>query len=267
MKHLPNLLTLGNLFCGCTAIAYIMTALPYYTFKVNQFGPPTYEWVYGVQQMYLGSIFIFLAAVFDLLDGLAARALRVFSPIGKDLDSLADIVSFGVAPAMILFQLLWDASMGEKNVFDVSMISMAPAFLIACFAALRLAKYNITASEQKNYFIGMPTPAVGMFIASLPVLLWYNPFNIAAYCKNKWVLYLLIAFLCWLMVSSVKFFKLLPARFKMTYMWPHVTLLVIAVAGFFFLQVAVIPIVFLSYVLLSFIFKQPDVENVPSSIS
>ena len=144
MKHLPNLLTLCNLFCGCIAIAYSMSALPYYIFKTNEFASPTYEWVYGVQQLYLSSLFIGIAALCDVLDGFAARLLKVNSPIGKDLDSLADVVSFGVAPAAILFQLLWDAQMGEKNVFDVSMMGMAPAFLVACFAALRLAKFNVT---------------------------------------------------------------------------------------------------------------------------
>src|SRR5271156_1882253 len=162
MKHLPNLLTLGNLFCGCIAIAYILTAQPYTSINVGDGGLPSWSWVYGREQICLGSLFIFIAAIFDLLDGLTARALKIFSPIGKDLDSLADIVSFGVAPSVILFKLLWDALMGGKNAFDVSMIGMAPAFLVACFAALRLAKYNITADKQQNYFIGMPVPAVGI---------------------------------------------------------------------------------------------------------
>ncbi len=261
MKHLPNLLTLGNLFCGCIAIAYIMTALPYYTFKVNQFGPPTYEWVYGVQQMYLGSIFIGIAAVCDLLDGFTARALKVFSPIGKDLDSLADMVSFGVAPSMILFQLLWDAGMGEKNVFDVSMISMAPAFLVACFAALRLAKYNIAPGDQKSYFIGMPSPAAGMFVATLPILIWYNPLHTGELLKNRWVIYAVIALVCWLMVSGIHFFKLIPAAWNMGHLWPRAVLLLAGIAGSFFLGWAVLPFVFLLYVLLALVYKTPETKN------
>src|SRR6185312_2991500 len=124
--------------------------------------------------MYYGCIFIFIAAVCDMLDGFTARALKVFSPIGKDLDSLADVVSFGVAPSVIIFKFLWDALMQEKNAFDVNMLGMAPAFLIACFAALRLAKYNITADAQKSYFIGMPVPAVGIVVASFPLVMWYS---------------------------------------------------------------------------------------------
>ena len=258
MKHLPNLLTLGNLFCGCIAIAYIMTALPYYTFKVNQFGPPTYEWVYGVQQMYLGSIFIGIAAVCDLLDGFAARALNVFSPIGKDLDSLADIVSFGVAPSMIVFQLLWDANMGEKNVFDVSMLSMAPAFLIACFAALRLAKYNIDPGNQKSSFTGMPSPAAGMFIATLPILIWYNPFHLGELIKNKWVIYGVIALVCWLMVSEIRFFKLLPQKWNLAELWPRIVLVVVFGGGFFVLGWPILTFIFLVYILLSLVYKSPE---------
>ncbi len=257
MKHLPNLLTLGNLFCGCIAIAYCLTALPYYTFKINNFGPPTYEWVYGVQQMYFASIFIGIAAVCDLLDGFTARALKIFLPIGKDLDSLADVVSFGVAPSMILFQLLWDAQMGEKNVFDVSMLGMAPAFLVACFAALRLAKYNITASEQKSYFIGMPTPAIGMFVATFPLIIWYSPIDFSGFLKSKWVIYLIIAALCWLMVSKVKFFKLIPAKMEMAYMWPQLVIIIAGIVAAIFLGIAALPVVFVLYIILSMVYKHP----------
>lgn len=258
MKHLPNLLTLGNLFCGCIAIAYILTAMPYYTFKINNFGPPTYEWVYGIQQMYLGSIFIGIAAICDLLDGFVARLLNIYSPIGKDLDSLADVVSFGVAPSMILFQLLWDAKMAEKNVFDVSMLSMTPAFLVACFAALRLAKYNITATAQKSFFIGMPTPAIGMFVATFPLIIWYNPYGIADLIKNKWAIYLMIAIFCWLMISTIHFFKLIPTKMSLAFMWPQLSLLVLSVVAILFLQMAAIPIIFLLYIIISMIYKQPE---------
>src|SRR5688572_18056268 len=108
MKHLPNLLTLANLICGCIAIVFILNAQPF----VSSFNEQDY-WVIGTEQAYMGALFILLAAVFDLLDGFAARALQVFSPIGKDLDSLADIVSFGVAPSMILFKMLWASYIAE----------------------------------------------------------------------------------------------------------------------------------------------------------
>ena len=261
MKHLPNLLTLANLFCGCIAIAYILTAQPYTYLSIKE-GMPTWNWANGAEQIYLGSIFIGIAAICDMLDGLTARALKVYSPIGKDLDSLADMVSFGVAPSVILFKYLWDALMGEKNAMDVSMIGMAPAFLIACFAALRLAKFNIISDTQKACFIGMPTPAAGLFVASLPLISWYNPFNIASYFQNKWVLYTIIAILCWLMVSRVKFIKLVPAKWSLAYIWPQIALIALTIVAIVFLQALAIPIAFILYVLLSFIYKQPKaIEN------
>ena len=257
MKHLPNLLTLANLFCGCIAIAYVLSAQPYTYLSIKE-GMPTWDWVNGIEQIYLGSLFIGIAAIFDMLDGMAARALKVFSPIGKDLDSLADVVSFGVAPSVIIFKFLWNALMGEKNALDISMVGMAPAFLIACFAALRLAKFNVSSATQKSYFIGMPTPAVGLFVASLPLIIWTAPYSIAGWFQNKWVLYSIIVILCWLMVSRVKFIKLVPGKWSIAYAWPQLVLVICFVPAALFFRFLAIPIALLLYVLLSFIYKQPE---------
>src|SRR5690606_6154350 len=119
MKHLPNLLTIGNLICGCIAVVFILNSQPYLA-GVNG----AEYWVNGVEQMLWGTCFILLAAVFDLLDGWVARALSLYSPIGPDLDSLADVVSFGVAPSMILYKMLWGAYMLEPYAMDVSMWAM-----------------------------------------------------------------------------------------------------------------------------------------------
>ena len=268
MKHLPNLLTLANLFCGCLAIAYILTAEPYTSMNMGAQGVtglPTWQWVYGREQLCLGALFIFLAAIFDMLDGFAARLLGVYSPIGKDLDSLADMVSFGVAPSVILFKFLWDAIMGQRNAFEVNMLGMAPAFLLACFAALRLAKFNITTDTQKGYFIGMPTPAVGFFVASFPLVLWYSPLQFghyfASFLENQYAIYALIAVLCWLMVSRIKFIKLMPSKWTMAAAWPQLVLVVATVGLYFVLGWAVIPVSFILYVLLSFINKYPVAES------
>jgi CDP-diacylglycerol--serine O-phosphatidyltransferase len=260
MKHLPNLLTLTNLFCGCIAIAYILSAQPYYYVSVRD-GMPSFDWVYGAEQMYMGSIFIGIAAVCDMLDGFVARALKVFSPIGKDLDSLADVVSFGVAPSVIMYKLLFDARILENNAFDASMITLAPAFLIACFAALRLARFNITADTQKSYFIGMPVPAVGIFVGSFPLIMWLSPTIVTGWLQYKWVLYLIIAVLCWLMVSRVKFIKFIPARWGLAHIWPQLAIILGGAAAFLFLQWAAIPIAFIIYILVSLIYKQPTVET------
>jgi CDP-diacylglycerol--serine O-phosphatidyltransferase len=260
MKHLPNLLTLANLFCGCIAIAYILNSQPFLSTSNGE-----QYWVYGTEQAYLGGIFIGIAALCDLLDGLTARALRIFSPIGKDLDSLADVVSFGVAPAMILFKMLWSASMSDPNALDASMLEMAPAFLIACFAALRLAKFNVSAGTQKDYFIGMPTPAVGLFIASFPLINWYNPYGLGNHMQGKWMIYIIIAVLCWLMVSNIRFIKLIPAKWKIAYIWPQLVLIVLTLIAIPVLKIAAVPFAFILYILLSFIYRQPETANNPEN--
>jgi CDP-diacylglycerol--serine O-phosphatidyltransferase len=253
MKHLPNLLTLANLFCGCIAIVFILNSQPY----VANVNGESY-WVSGTEQAYWGGILICIAALFDVLDGLAARALQIYSPIGKDLDSLADLISFGVAPSMILFKMLWAAYIKEPNAMDISMWATAPAFLIACFGAIRLARFNVTADEQKTGFNGMPIPAVGLFVASFPLINFYNPLNMGAYMQNRWLLLLIIALLCWLMVSGIRFIKLMPAKWHMKYIWPQALLLVIAGVSLPLLKVATIPLLFVFYILLSILYKQPE---------
>lgn len=261
MKHLPNLLTLANLFCGCIAIAFILNSQPYLT----GVGNGDQYWVYGTEQAYLGGIFIGIAAVCDMLDGLAARALRVFSPIGADLDSLADIVSFGVAPAMILFKMLWGASMSDAGAIDATMWYTAPAFLLACFAALRLAKFNVSGDTQKTSFIGMPTPAVGLFVASFPLINWYNPYGLGDHMQSKWVIYIIIALLCWLMVSRVRFIKLMPPKWTMAYIWPQLILVIVTLIAIPVLKIAAVPLAFILYILLSFVYRQPKAAEVSNA--
>ncbi len=253
MRHLPNLLTLANLFCGCIAIAFTLNSQPFLSLVNGE-----QYWIVGTEQAYWGSIFIFAAAVCDMLDGAAARALKVSSSIGADLDSLADVVSFGVAPSMIFFKMLWATYMLEPNALDVSMLAMSPAFLIACFGALRLARFNVSVSEDKSSFVGMPIPAVGIFVAFLPLINWYNPMGLGAILQNKWVLYLLIALLCWLMVSKIRFIKFMPAKWKPAYYWPQAVIIVAGLAALPVLHVAALPLAFILYILLSFIYKPKE---------
>ena len=253
MKHLPNLLTLGNLFSGCIAIAFIMSSQPY----LSNFGDLPY-WITGTEQAYWGAIFILIAGVFDLLDGSVARALKLFSPIGKDLDSLADVVSFGVAPSMILFKMLWVANIAQPNAMEVSMWAMTPAFLIACFGALRLARFNVSAASGIG-FTGMPIPAIGILVASFPLINLYVP-QVGIYFKNTWLLYGIIALCCWLMVSKMSFFKLLPSQWNLGNLWPRIVLLLAAIGLFPFLSFATIPVLFLLYILLSFVYKSKEAK-------
>ena len=145
-KNIPNLITLGNLTCGLLSI------------------------VLGLEgNLALSGVFIFYGAILDFFDGLAARLLKVSSEIGKQLDSMADMVTFGVAPGILIYQLI---SMTNENPLEISYfltgISLI-AFLIPIFSAIRLAKFNID-SSQTSSFIGLPTPAAAIFIASLPII-------------------------------------------------------------------------------------------------
>lgn len=256
MKQLPNLLTLGNLFSGCIAIAFILHAQPF----LADFQGMEY-WVTGTEQAYWGSLFILLAALFDMLDGAVARALDIHSPLGADLDSLADMVSFGVAPSMILFKMLWAAYMTDPRALDVPMLAMTPAFVLACFGAVRLARYNVSPPDPSGTFQGLPIPAVGILVASFPLINWYNPLNLGLALQKTWVIYLVIALLSWLMVSSIRFFKFMPSRWNGRGLWRQIVLLAITGISFPWLNFAAIPLGFLLYFLLSIIFPQNDSKS------
>lgn len=254
MRHLPNLLTLANLFCGCCAIAMVLGAQ---NFSVTNNYQDYFE-VTVVEQPWWGTVFIFLAAFFDLLDGAAARALRVSSPIGKDLDSLADVVSFGVAPAMMLFKMLWTALMRQPDAMDVSLWATAPAFLLPVFAALRLAKFNNTPPQAG--FSGMPTPAAGLAVAALPLVTLYGPQALADALLRPWVLYLLIGLLCYLMVSKIHFFKPAENIRNPSKGWPAYLLIVATIVVFPFLKAGTLLFAILLYAALSLIAPKSAVK-------
>lgn len=202
MKQLPNILTLGNLFCGALAAVFILETpgfLATYNGQDYLISPPP--------PVFWASVLVGAAAVLDFLDGFAARLLRVQSPIGKELDSLADVVTFGLVPGLILYQMLRQSWMQQPDAMDVRLWSMLPALLVPCFAAYRLAKFNLD-DRQQTGFLGMPTPAVGLTVASFPLVGLYGPAWLTGALHHPWVLYLVIALLCVLMVSEIPFFSL-----------------------------------------------------------
>lgn len=247
MKQLPNILTLGNLFCGALAIIFILYAPQY----IAEFNGSEYT-ITNPEPVYWASGLVLLAGIFDFMDGLAARWLKLQSPFGRELDSLADVISFGLVPGMIMFRLLRSAYMRMPEVFDVSVFNLAPALLVPCFAAYRLAKFNLD-TRQSESFIGMPTPAVGLLVASFPLIVLYNPFNLAHFLQNIWVLYGIIVVLCYLMVAEIPMLSMKFKNLQMGQNWPRILLIVLAVAGAFFLHFAAVPFVFVCYVLLSVI--------------
>ena len=154
-KNIPNFFTLMNLLSGMIAIVLAAES---------------------ENSLVLASYFIYAASVFDFFDGFSARTLKATSKIGKELDSLADMVSFGVAPSMILFQLLKSGLQIKQFSFSLPATDIAilfSAFLIAIFSAIRLAKFN-TDDSQKEVFKGLATPASAMLIASIPLIADFN---------------------------------------------------------------------------------------------
>jgi CDP-diacylglycerol---serine O-phosphatidyltransferase len=247
LKQIPNLFTLLNLFFGCIAIVFALQTNNVTIYVNDQFSssfniPEKISWA---------AICIIIAAVIDFLDGFVARLLKAVSETGKQLDSLSDVVSFGVAPAVILYQLLKFSYAREENGLEISMIWLMPCFIYACAAAYRLAKFNI-ATDQQHSFKGVPVPAAGLLIASFPLILHFNdlPF-VNTILLNKWFLYILIVLLSYLMVSR---YRMLSLKFKdrsLQNNLPVVILLTIAIVAALFLHWAAVPVVFVFYVLIS----------------
>lgn len=181
--NIPNIITSFNLISGCLAI--------YFGFH---------------GQMDLACLYIVLGAVFDFFDGMTARALGVSGPIGKELDSLADVVTFGVAPSVLCYQLLM---LSAPLVCDHAEFIALFSFIMAAFSALRLAKFNCD-DRQTSSFIGMPTPANALFwiglcsfanIQAVSEFMSYNP--LSAVC----IVLALMALCCFLLICEIPMFS------------------------------------------------------------
>lgn len=217
-RHIPNALTSGNLLCGCAGIICSFT---------NPEIPTAW--------------FVWAACVFDFFDGFSARLLKVSSPIGKELDSLADMVSFGVLPGILMRNLLINAGAGQWSWLGLS---------LAVFAAIRLAKFNID-TRQSDSFIGVPTPAHALFICGLPALMELLP---GGWFSQIPLLIITVLF-SGLMVAPIPLFAL---KFK-DFQWSHnkirFTFLVASVLLILFFKAAGIPLAILLYIIISLAFK------------
>ena len=191
---LPSLFTSLGLIMGCISIVIAVTN----------------------GNLTVAGYFILAAAVFDFLDGLAARALKSISSFGKQLDSLADVVSFGVAPAMILYRLILLSYVGGSHGTDFDVMNptlgqsviLYSAFLVAVFSALRLAWFNLDPDQVKN-FKGLPTPANAILIAAIGFVAESSlEFPFARIIFNRYFLLVFIALSCYLLVSTVSMFSL-----------------------------------------------------------
>lgn len=229
LRHLPNALTCGNLLCGCLGLVEVLS--------------------HNVSPAF-GGIFIGIAAVLDFLDGFTARLLKVSSPIGKELDSLADVVTFGVLPAAMWFKVLqiW-AELPESWALV--------AFLMAIFSALRLAKFNVD-TRQTDQFIGLPTPANALLIAALTFVLEsfdQDPLSVwlSTVFTNPYVAVGFVGLMCYLLVAEL---PLLAFKFKSTgWRGNEARFILLGLSGvlLILLKFAAVPLILLMYVVASLV--------------
>lgn len=253
IKQIPNIFTLINLFLGCIAVVFALQ-----TETISIYVGDDLSSHYNIpEKLSLASYFIFAAAVVDFLDGFVARLLNASSEMGKQLDSLSDVVSFGVAPSIILYQLLRISFIKEEDGLQTSIAWLLPAFIVACAGAYRLARFNLDNSQSFG-FKGVPIPAAGLFIASFPLILNFgNSFvDVSPWLTNKWVLYAVIILLSWLMVSTLPLMALKFKDFTIKNNLPKMILVVIALLAAFLLQWLAVPVVFIAYIILSLLYKQ-----------
>jgi CDP-diacylglycerol--serine O-phosphatidyltransferase len=253
MKQIPNLFTLLNLLFGCMAIICILQ-VGEGIIVLDDGGASTINFP---EKIWWGSLFLFAAAVVDFLDGFLARLLKASSGMGEQLDSLSDMVSFGVAPGMILYQLLRMSYAQEENGLEVSIAALLPAFIFTGAVAWRLAKFNIS-TTQKYSFEGVPSPAGGLLVASLPLIIWHDCFGLGHLFINPWVLYAIILIVSYLMVSRHSFMAVKFRDYTLRNNMTKYLLVAITLVAVLLLKWLAVPVVFLIYVLLSLFSREPQ---------
>lgn len=251
MKQIPNLFTLLNLVFGCLAIvATLQNGI------IIQYNPEGSQLIDIPEKIWMASLFIGLAGLVDFLDGFVARLFNATSEMGKQLDSLADVVSFGAAPSMILYQFLRLSFAKDENGIETSVAWLLPAFFVAAAAAYRLAKFNLDTRQQYG-FRGVPTPAVGLLVAAFPLIYWQGDHPVIVnLLLNKWALYAMIGLLCWLMVSNVPIMALKFKNLSVKDNLPKLILLVFSVIAVMLLHWLAVPAIFIGYIILSLVFQK-----------
>lgn len=217
-RHIPNALTCANLLSGCIGIVFAFN-----------------------DRLDIAAYAVLISGIFDFFDGNLARLLNVKSPIGKELDSLADMVSFGFLPGVVMFKLL-EQSHGTFEYLPFF------GFLITIFSGLRLAKFNID-TRQTEDFIGLNTPMNTLFIVSLPFIQRANPELIG----NTLLLVCLTILTSWLLISEIRLFSLKFGTIGWADNKIKFVFLIISAVLIAFLKFAAIPFVLILYILSSFI--------------
>jgi len=226
-KHVPNIITLLNVSCGVIAVLIAITQTMSLTYAIA---------------------FIFLGAVFDFLDGFAARLLKAYSPMGKELDSLADLITFGFAPAALISSVIVSRIYPEGyplflQISGSNLFFIIAPYIIVPFSALRLAKFNVD-TRQSESFIGLPTPANAIFMAGLVF------FAHSSFITNT-TLIILSGIFSLLLISEIPMFSLKFKSFSFSKNILRYSFLIIAVILFIIFQEKATSIVILFYILLS----------------
>ena len=231
-KHIPNLITLGNLFCGTIATIYAVQA----------------DFVFA-------GLFVILGILFDFFDGFAARLFHVSGELGKQLDSLADMVTSGVVPGIIMLKLIEVNTINASNsFFDDSILGISLVGLVLTLGACyRLAKFNID-TRQSDFFIGLPTPAMSLFVISLPLIQEYSNIEFALnLITNNYFLITLTILLTYLMNAQLPLFSLKFKDYSVKNNLIKYVFLIASLLMIIFLQYISIPLIIIVYVVLSVI--------------
>lgn len=223
-KHIPNFITLLNLFCGCIAVVCIS--------QLN---------------FLMAFYFVCLGIFLDFFDGFFARLFKVAGPLGLQLDSLADMVTSGVVPGYVMYSLL----LTTQNPADPNMIVPYLGFIVTLGSCYRLANFNID-TRQTDSFIGLPTPANALFILSLPLVLKYSDSLVVfEIVSNQWVLILITLFSAFILNAEIPLFSLKIKEFTFKKNALQIVFLSLSALLLLFLQYLAIPLVIILYVLLS----------------
>ena len=240
-RYIPNTITLLNLFCGSIAVLLAVNG-----------------------NIILTTLFVFLGIFFDFFDGLFARKLNVQSDLGVQLDSLADMITSGLVPGIVMFQLLsltngdieliessneWTTNMYWEG-FKMQLLPLT-GLLITLASAYRLARFNID-FEQQDYFKGLPTPANTILILSLPLIMEFQNNDIMnAIILNKWFLIGITLLSCYLLISNIKLFALKFKDYSFKSNATRYVFIILCIVLLIILQFAAIPLIIAIYIVMS----------------
>jgi len=228
-KHIPNIITLLNLSSGVVAVLLASRG-----------------------RLQEAAVMVVAASVFDFFDGFTARLLHVKSNVGKELDSLADVVSFGVAPAVMMYFLLCKTNTNLFVFHEIFVLQAVIAILFPCFVALRLAKFNLD-ERQTSVFFGLPSPAAAFVLISLP----FFPLFDCSFCLYT----IIILLLCVLMLSDIQLFSLKFTNYKIKDNIFRYVLLCFALFLILWLRAMSLPFIILAYIILSIVQNRLNIKK------